>query len=485
MRDPRAAPFAAGALVAVALCALASTLAPHRTAPASSSDAVAADGVAHAARRAQAGPLQVLFGRDGTAPEKKVSPPRAGASPSADHGACEFPDGTRYDCASTFDAVFYRAANTDLRRMSLAGVEAHWHAFGIREGRAGHAGRRTLKPILMVKDEWPLLRSWVLYHAALLGGRNLYVVDASTDAESRRFLQAAQRALGVNAFRSDADLNSINGVIVDLAKNLSRSGDFIGKFDTDEFLVLADGVPAEGAPVDASAPGATMTADAGAFHAFLSSLPNDGRRLELHSWAWALPERGCRISDDPARATRFFTPRQEIHRKTLVSAWAYEYTDLGGHGGAVRAGFNQTAVSRVPRLAIAHFHNQCYARKTLNDKKACASHGYAGYGDDPTTELAKLAALEDKIPPRACGINSCHKVRDRLDHLRNPAAHEDAYYRPVDGPGNTTAGGGAHALVFYDGVGIVRALAELREFDGIVRAVDAEAARLAALGFTL
>jgi hypothetical protein len=47
------------------------------------------------------------------------------------------------------------------------------------------------------------------------------------------------RPLGVNAFRSDADLNSINGVIVDLAKNLSRSGDFLGKFDTDEVLVLA------------------------------------------------------------------------------------------------------------------------------------------------------------------------------------------------------------------------------------------------------
>ena len=480
-RDPRAAPCAAGALVGAlltaTLCALASAPLRHRTFRAADG-APASDATAHPARRAQAGSLQVLFDRDSAAPGKRISPPRN--APPSPETLCTFPDGSRYDCATSFDAVFYRAANPDLQHMSLAGVEAHWHVHGIREGRAGHPGRRQLKPILMVKDEWPLLRSWVLYHAALLGGRNLHIIDASTDAESRRFLQAAQRALGVNAFRSDADLNSINAVIVDLAKNLSRSGDFIGKFDTDEFLVLADNVPAEGAAVDASAPGATMTADAAAFHAFLGSLPSDGRRLEMHSWAWALPERGCRVSDDPARVTRFVAPREERHRKTLLNAWAYEYTDLGGHGGTVRDIFDQAAMSRAPRLAIAHYHNQCYARKTLNDKKACASHGYVGYSDDPATELAKLAALEDKIPPKACGINSCHKVRDRLDHLRDPAAHEDAYYRPISGSGNASSG--AHVLVFD---GIVRSLDELLEFDGIVRTVDAEAARLAALGFTL
>ena len=468
-RDPRAAPCAAGALVGAlltaTLCALASAPLRHRTFRAADG-APASDATAHPARRAQAGSLQVLFDRDSAAPGKRISPPRN--APPSPETLCTFPDGSRYDCATSFDAVFYRAANPDLQHMSLAGVEAHWHVHGIREGRAGHPGRRQLKPILMVKDEWPLLRSWVLYHAALLGGRNLHIIDASTDAESRRFLQAAQRALGVNAFRSDADLNSINAVIVDLAKNLSRSGDFIGKFDTDEFLVLADNVPAEGAAVDASAPGASMTADAAAFHAFLGSLSNDGRRYMIGTAAWMLPERGCRVSDDPARVTNFSPPRWGMTKKTLLNAWAYDSSDLGGHEGAVRGDvFDQAAISRAPRLAIAHYHNQCYARKVLNDKKACASHGFTGYSDDPATELAKLAALEDKIPPKACGINSCHKVRDRLDHLRDPAAHEDAYYQGIYGPGSAMVG--VQPLVF----------------DGIVRTVDAEAARLAALGFTL
>jgi len=66
----------------------------------------------------------------------------------------------------------------------------------------------------------------------------------------------------------------------------------------------------------------------------------------------------------------------------------------------------------VPRLAVAHDHNQRYARKTLSDRRACASHGYIGASDDAATELAKLAAFESRIPPNAsvkqpCAINSC------------------------------------------------------------------------------
>ena len=49
----------------------------------------------------------------------------------------------------------------------------HWFQRGIGQGRRSHAGRKTLKILLMTKDEWPLLRSWVLYHADLVGGSNL------------------------------------------------------------------------------------------------------------------------------------------------------------------------------------------------------------------------------------------------------------------------------------------------------------------------
>jgi hypothetical protein len=45
----------------------------------------------------------------------------------------------------------------------------------------------VLKLIMMVKDEWPLLKQWVLYHGELLGFHNLYILDGSSDERSISF----------------------------------------------------------------------------------------------------------------------------------------------------------------------------------------------------------------------------------------------------------------------------------------------------------
>lgn len=93
--------------------------------------------------------------------------PKCAAAP-----LCEL-EGTVYECGSIFDWRFYTTRHTKLANFSASEATAHWLSKGIAEGRRSHAGRKTLKILLMTKDEWPLLRSWVLYHADLVGGSNL------------------------------------------------------------------------------------------------------------------------------------------------------------------------------------------------------------------------------------------------------------------------------------------------------------------------
>jgi hypothetical protein len=97
--------------------------------------------------------------------------------PCADQAAatptCEL-EGTRYECGTeAFDWRYYTTHNKGLRRFSAVQAMHHWLDKGIAEGRRSHPGQRTLKILLMTMDEWPLLRSWVLYHAHLVGGHNM------------------------------------------------------------------------------------------------------------------------------------------------------------------------------------------------------------------------------------------------------------------------------------------------------------------------
>ena len=81
-----------------------------------------------------------------------------------------------YDCSSNFDPLFYRRLHSEsaLAFLDDSALERHYSDFGVLAGHRGHSGQRTMKIILMTRDDWPLIRSWVLYHADVFGGENLY-----------------------------------------------------------------------------------------------------------------------------------------------------------------------------------------------------------------------------------------------------------------------------------------------------------------------
>eukprot|EP00667_Euglena_gracilis_P029207 EG_transcript_38387 len=52
---------------------------------------------------------------------------------------------------------------------AAANPKTHYLEVGIKQGVAMHPGMEVVKIVLMHKNQWPLLRTWVLYHAHLVG----------------------------------------------------------------------------------------------------------------------------------------------------------------------------------------------------------------------------------------------------------------------------------------------------------------------------
>ncbi len=97
---------------------------------------------------------------------------------------------------------------------------------------------KKIKIVLMTKNEWPLLRSWVLYHSHTFGIENLYIIDSSTLPVIRNFLET-MRTRGLQVLCEDLNLNDIEGKFNEVMRDLAPSSDLMIKLDTDEFLMLS------------------------------------------------------------------------------------------------------------------------------------------------------------------------------------------------------------------------------------------------------
>lgn len=110
--------------------------------------------------------------------------------------------GVTYPCAPLFDPSFYRNrygrvsfSESDEQLLSIAKNE------GIKKGHLLHPGSKIFKIVVMTKDEWPLIKSWVLYHARIFGGENLYVLDGSTNPDHFYSSLPASDILSLSHFR--------------------------------------------------------------------------------------------------------------------------------------------------------------------------------------------------------------------------------------------------------------------------------------------
>lgn len=303
----------------------------------------------------------------------------------------------------------------DASRLGPNEARAHWLARGVAEGRRFHPGPRVMKIVLMTRDEWPLLQSWVLYHAHVFGGENIYVLDGSIEQqEAVSFLAAAQCKLGVNVFRTSAGLNTLQGVIVELLQSLALSSDFFTKLDTDEFLGMAMLSRASGAlDFEVGLP----------VRDYVDSLQVlNGTRFTPGYLVESIPPPAC--GSNPALRTNFTSIAASKRKKTLFVAQAFGSVDLGAHSGSVRRPFNSTGCQGTD-LLLFHFHDDCYDKVVQNDRKAVLSHGYILANDTLDVARAKCEALLFK---RGRNFYSWHKVLGYLNHLKDPAIHRRTFY---------------------------------------------------------
>ena len=307
-----------------------------------------------------------------------------------------------------FDPLFYAQIHTDLVNLSQSEALSHYLSQGIREGRAIHAGPRVIKIVLMTKNEWPLVKSWVLYHVHVFGASNIYVIDSSDQPEPILFLGEAEQFLGINVFRSLATLYQLESEINSIFTALNRSCDFITKADTDEFLVLYQNK--------------TIVTDQQSIRSYFNKLPMNGSRYKLGYMTQFFPTKQCSSTDDPTLYTGTGGVGA-ISFKKFFAAWSYLSSDLGAHGGNVREPFDNSQIIDTD-LAFAHYHFQCFHARTENSRKALVSLGYIGEKMTKEDQLRTLVPFNN----RPCDFPCCHKVPEYVDYLLNESTARAQYY---------------------------------------------------------
>ena len=319
-------------------------------------------------------------------------------------GICDYL-GVNYPCVPLFDPVFYRhryGISSSFSDDDVLGVAMNE---GIKKGHVLHPGPKTFKIVVMTKDEWPLIRSWVLYHAKIFGGENLYVLDGSSDPDQIRFLQDAARRLNVVVFFTKSNLHQLQGEINNIMRSIANSTDFLTKVDSDEFIVR----------LEHSADYGLRDFSVSGIRDEINNLFVDGRRYKFTYYSHSVPITNCTFGDDPA-ATIYFEKPWETSLKTFFLGFSFQGADLGNHFGLVREPPFTNKDFLASDLAIAHYHYGCFDVRIYNTKKALLSLGYINENDPINVQIDKLGRLD------AASINSGHKVQIFLEFLKDPVS---------------------------------------------------------------
>jgi hypothetical protein len=343
---------------------------------------------------------------------------------------CTFRRETNYDCKSIFDWRYYIRTNKleALRFKNASEAETHFLVTGIKHGLRWHNGSRIMKIVLMTKNEYPLIKSWILYHGHIFGYKNLYIVDSSDDAETLSFLRNSSSLLGVNVFLTPgSNLNTLENDINTLMRNLRKTADYIIKMDSDEFLVMIElrgtGQTREvrGNPAD------SLIFDRASIERLLDTSTFDGSRYQVGYLVEALHRSNCSATDDTALYSQQFKLPHPTDFKVYHAAWTFQRVGLGAHEGhVVEPYFNQSRILRT-NLAIIHYHFHCYQRMVSLTLQALKSHKYLNGSETPPLQIEILRNLTTGFERGYCGCTSCHKAFAYMKYLQNPKGEEQEY----------------------------------------------------------
>lgn len=280
------------------------------------------------------------------------------------------------------------------------------------------ADRRTACIILMTKNEWPTLRSWVLHHGDLVGFENLHVIDNSDEASSVEYIQRARDKYGISVTYSKRGMEEKDEELTSTALGMQPQCDFIFKLDTDEFLGVHQ--QAEN----------TLRVDGNAFHAELRRLPMDGRKYLITYRKELLKQRVCR---DNALATDFGPIKvvgpYDSNPKMFYPARSVVSIDTGSHTG-------MTTVDGLVKtnMAILHLHNKCYEVYMKNIKEILLSRDQISANQTDKENFDALDRQKDRFTVW-CGMKSCHKAREYHAYLKDPEGHRRDYVAGAAGGG--------------------------------------------------
>lgn len=311
------------------------------------------------------------------------------------------------------------------------------------------AERRTdehtiFKMITMTKNEWPLLRDWVVYHGELIGFENLYIVDGSTDKESIAFLAHARDHFGVNVVFSSAGLDRLEAQLSQLARHISKASDFVVKFDVDEFLVThkedatcqhgPNVVVANFSSVDCSlSPYGVPDKVQGLRHI------SNGERLKFGFRSESIPNLAVCSNQGAKSSVGAFPlgPAEAIDVfKAISDSRTLTGVDLGGHKNYFAAPFGVSKqVGNRTDLGVLHFHSRCLDVEVENCRKAVVSHNFIEESDSEETAKEKLLeqhGLLNRSDVEVCNITkldgySGHKVLFYLQYLHGCVTNENFY----------------------------------------------------------
>ena len=339
---------------------------------------------------------------------------------------------------SIFDWQFYsKTYSVDV--MSRQAAWFHYIRYGLQEGHLSHSGHKVMKVVLMTKNEWPLIKSWVLYHGHLLGFENLYIIDGSTDEKVIQFLKESVANVGVNVYFSTANLVGLTKEINKAFFRLRHTCDFLIKLDTDEFLSIYNATGDHSISIDREN-----------FASYLDSLPYDGHKYRVTYTALnRLNESTFHCSNvsnvciDSVNFGNMFV--WSLMGKTFFPSWTFKSVDLGGHVGKVTVDspWSSTSVPKFLRrkdveypthLAVLHFHNLCFERYLKEIVTVLLSENYI---QENQTSEERIAAIKEVQSCRECKHPSHHKYEWYLRYLNNPRGTQKEYELSITASSDT------------------------------------------------
>lgn len=273
---------------------------------------------------------------------------------------------------------------------------------------------------MMTKNEWPTIKSWVLYHGDIYGFNNLYVYDGSDDSRVTSFLNKST-SLGVNVIYTDANLNELRDLFNKDMKKVLNTSDLIVKMDSDELLFLWNNKTNE------------VIVDKQRIHSYANSMVIDGRKISIYFGLKAYVNSStCTAEENDMITSTHFLDGGVVYGgslKVFVPSTTFEFVDLGGHVGRVKDEFNHDNIHSD--FAIAHYHFHCYPKALALNNQAMYSHGYVHVNDSKELQIEKLTNLTVDFPA-VCRVASCHKAYQMLQWLKDPVTFQKQYEDGLD-----------------------------------------------------